>query len=721
MRLLLWHKIIMLFAAVTVVLSAFLLVATSRTLSELRTEIQRDGERILAQQTEGYLLSLVREQRRALEARLAHARDAAIYASSIVGQMPELDDPQARDREITTSLQSFHAAVRSSPFVFVIAESGAGWYQGKDGRVDGGRMEAHRGQPRRAQSRPMRPGEGYWGAVYENPLAASYELMIDALSPIYRGGELWGHAGVALSVTDLITQFNQRSLIPGSYTFIIDSGKRLIGAPPQGRVELAAPETYTPRGLMDLGRSDSATLDAAIDEMALGAATVRDVNIKGDSKYIAFQPLDNIDWRLGLVVTVSMATAASGELETTVQEASRRAILAIVAAIALMVMAAIGSSAMLSRTIVAPLRLMTSASESIMAGDFASRVTVTSSDELGRLGQVFNTMAEHIQTLIRDLEHRASELRQANELLQRAHDQLERRVEARTAELREAQRQLVQAAHRAGRAEVASNVLHNVGNVLNSVNVSAALVTHHLRSSRISKLVQTAGLLSAHQADLATYLTSDPAGKNIPRYLIKLAEHVESERQVVLDELAGLNKNIDHIRHIVTAQQNYAGATHLVEDVAVSELIEDALRINAVALDRLGVVVVRELAAVPPVSTEKHKLLQILINLISNAKHALGASERPERTLEVRADEPRAGVVRIQIIDNGVGIPADNLERLFHHRFTTRKDGHGFGLHGSAIAAREMGISLSAHSDGPGAGAVFTVEIPRQHGEKTNG
>lgn len=715
MRLLLWHKIIMVFAAVTVVLSVFLLVATSRTLGELRTEIQHDGERILAEQTEGYLLSLVREQRRALEARLAHARDAAIYASAVIGRMQEHADPQAQDHDITTFLQSFHATVRSSPFVFIVAESGAGWYQGKDGGVDSGQMQAHLGQQRRARDR--RPGEGYWGVVYENPLAASYELMVDALSPIYRGGELWGHAGVALSLTDLITQFNQRSLIPGSYTFIIDSTKRLIGAPPQGRVELAAPEAYTPRGLIDLGRSDSATLDAAIDEMALGAATVRSVDIKGDSKYVAFQPLDNIDWRLGLVVTVSMATAASRELETTVQQASRRAILAIVAAIALMVMAAIGSIALLSRTIVAPLRLMTAASESIMAGDFASRVPVTSSDELGRLGQVFNTMAEHIQTLISDLEHRASELRQANELLQRAHDQLERRVEARTAELREAQRQLLEAAHRAGRSEVASNVLHNVGNVLNSVNVSAAMVSHHLRSSRIGKLVQAAGLLSAHQADLATYLTSDPAGKNIPRYLIKLSEHVESERQVVLAELAALDKNIDHIRHIVTVQQSYAGATHLVEDIAVGDLIEDALRINAAGLERAGAVVVRELAAVSPVSTEKHKLLQILINLISNAKHALSASAGPERTLVVRMDEPRAGVVRIQIIDNGIGISADNLARLFQHRFTTRKDGHGFGLHGSAITAREMGISLSAHSDGPGAGAVFTVEIPRQHGE----
>ena len=718
MRLLLWHKIIMVFAAVTVALSVFLLVATRRTLSELRTEIQRDGERILAQQTEGYLLSLVREQRRALEARLAHARDAAIYASSVIGRMQEHVDPQARDRDITTFLQSFHTTVRSSSFVFIIAESGEGWYQGRDERVDSGRMGAHLGQQRRARDR--RPGEGYWGVVYENPLAASYELMVDALSPIYRGGALWGHAGVALSVTDLITQFNQRSLIPGCYTFFIDSGKRLIGAPPQGRVELAAPGAYTPRGLIDLGRSDSATLDAAIDEMALGAATVRSVDIKGDAKYVAFQPLDNIDWRLGLVVTVSMATAASGELATTVQEASRRAILAIVAAIALMVMAAIGSSALLSRTIVAPLRLMTAASESIMAGDFASRVPVTSSDELGRLGQVFNTMAGQLQALISDLEHRASELRQANELLQRAHDQLERRVEARTAELREAQRQLVEVAHRAGRSEVASNVLHNVGNVLNSVNVSAALVSHQLRSSRIGKLVQAAGLLSANQADLATYLTSDPAGKNIPRYLIKLAEHVESERQVVLDELAQLDKNIDHIRHIVTVQQKHAGATHLVEDVAVGDLIEDALRINASGLERAGTLVKRELAAVLPVSTEKHKLLQILINLISNAKHALSASERPERTLEVRLDEPRAGVVRIQIIDNGIGMSADNLERLFHHRFTTRKDGHGFGLHGSAITAREMGISLSARSDGPGAGAVFTVEIPRQHGEKTH-
>jgi signal transduction histidine kinase len=121
---------------------------------------------------------------------------------------------------------------------------------------------------------------------------------------------------------------------------------------------------------------------------------------------------------------------------------------------------------------------------------------------------------------------------------------------------------------------------------------------------------------------------------------------------------------------------------------------------------------------VPPLITEKHKVLQILVNLMRNAKYALDEGGRPEKLMRVRAELNGHGTVRISIIDDGVGIAPENLTRIFGHGFTTRKAGHGFGLHSGALAAKELGGTLIAQSDGPGCGANFTLELPL---ERPNG
>jgi len=158
-------------------------------------------------------------------------------------------------------------------------------------------------------------------------------------------------------------------------------------------------------------------------------------------------------------------------------------------------------------------------------------------------------------------------------------------------------------------------------------------------------------------------------------------------------------------------QQGYATASGVTETVKVADLVDDALRLNEGALDRHGVRVIREIEATPPILVEKHKVLQILVNLIRNAKYACDESGRTDKQLTVRLsnDDHR---VQIAVIDNGVGIPKENLTRIFAHGFTTRKDGHGFGLHSGALAACELGGRLSAHSDGTGKGATFILELP---------
>jgi len=289
-------------------------------------------------------------------------------------------------------------------------------------------------------------------------------------------------------------------------------------------------------------------------------------------------------------------------------------------------------------------------------------------------------------------------------------------AEARLGELN---RQLVDTSRRAGMAEVATSVLHNVGNVLNSVNVSSSLVADKIRQSKVGNVARAIALFPPGEADLAAFLTLDPKGRQLPAYLASLSTHLSREQAELQAEVETLLKNISHIREIVAMQQGYARISGLLELLPVNELVEDALRMNTLALDRHQITMVRELEPVAPLLLDKHKVLQILINLLRNAKHACEDSSRTDKEIRVRVRES-GGIVAISVADNGVGIPPENLTRIFNHGFTTRADGHGFGLHSGALAARDMGGSLTAFSAGPGQGAVFTLEIPRQHTKLTS-
>ena len=184
-----------------------------------------------------------------------------------------------------------------------------------------------------------------------------------------------------------------------------------------------------------------------------------------------------------------------------------------------------------------------------------------------------------------------------------------------------------------------------------------------------------------------------------------------AEQAKIAGELDALRRNVEHIKEIVAMQQNYATVGGVKEVIDLVSLVEDSLRLNEGSFKRHGLEVVRELASVPPMNVEKHKILQILVNLVGNAKHACDDSGRADRRLTVRVANGN-GSVKISIIDNGIGIPPENLTRIFNYGFTTRKGGHGFGLHNSALAAKEMGGSLTVLSGGPGQGADFTLELP---------
>jgi PAS domain S-box-containing protein len=278
-------------------------------------------------------------------------------------------------------------------------------------------------------------------------------------------------------------------------------------------------------------------------------------------------------------------------------------------------------------------------------------------------------------------------------------------------ELERVHKLLMTASRQAGMAEVATNVLHNVGNILNSINISASLVTERVKQSKAPGVARLAALLREKGAAAGDFLANDERGKQIPEYLASLGEQLIGDQKMALEELASLRDNLEHIKDTVAMQQNYAKLCGVTETIAVVDLVEDSLRLNAGAFVRHGVTLRREFSEVPPITVDKHKVLQILVNLVRNAKYACDESGRSDKLLTLRIESAPAGV-RICVIDNGVGIPAENMSRLFTHGFTTRASGHGFGLHSGALAAQELGGSLRVTSDGPGCGAAFILELP---------
>jgi len=314
----------------------------------------------------------------------------------------------------------------------------------------------------------------------------------------------------------------------------------------------------------------------------------------------------------------------------------------------------------------------------------------------------------------RRVAEKTQELAAANASLRETAERLEAEIAERSrvaAQMEQTYKDLLVASREAGMSEVATNVLHNVGNVLNSVNISASLVADHVARLRVANVSRVADLLDANSEEIVTFLTTDPRGRQLPAYIRDLGQHLTQQQEAIIRELEFVRKKIAHIKDIVVVQQDYARVSGLAEPVRLSELVEDALHINTDVPSQNRVEFIAEIPPDDEILVERHKLLQILVNLVQNARHACEESDAKDKRVIVRVSKEEDRV-KIAVIDNGVGIPHQNLTKIFNHGFTTRKDGHGFGLHSGALVAKELGGTLVAESPGPGLGATFTLDLP---------
>jgi signal transduction histidine kinase len=399
--------------------------------------------------------------------------------------------------------------------------------------------------------------------------------------------------------------------------------------------------------------------------------------------------------RLGVIrygiSTARMYATIVAEKRNAVREISRNIfyVLAISLGIFIVVMQAARSQA---RAITKPIVELTEATKAIAQGDYSLPLKVVSGDEIGTLADNFDKMRITVKEYTGNLEAMVFE---------------------RTKELKAAQKDLVDKAHKAGMADIAAGTLHNVGNILNSVRVSVEIIGAKANDLPLQELIRANGLLRENMDTIKTFMLDDPRGKKLLHYYLQLEEPFNNATATIQQNIRRLSEKVNTINDVIAAQQNYAGVGGLTEKANLSDIIEDALLMQSGSLERHKIYVVKEFHEAPEIMVQKTKLVHILVNLIKNAKDAMVGLDPAIKKLNISV-QGEDGSIIIRVKDTGCGIRQENINKIFSYGFSTKKNGHGFGLHSSANYMKEMGGEMWADSEGEGKGAQFVLKFPKK-------
>lgn len=269
--------------------------------------------------------------------------------------------------------------------------------------------------------------------------------------------------------------------------------------------------------------------------------------------------------------------------------------------------------------------------------------------------------------------------------------------------------ELIDKAHKAGMADVATGVLHNVGNILNSINASTSAINQTLKNSRIKNLEKANKLLREQIDD---FVSEDPKKKMLLEYFLKIEEPIKKEYEHLIRQKNRLREKVNLIADVISTQQDLSKAHAFMQEVDIQKLFENTLTLHAGSIERHGLTIETEYEDVPPIMIEKTKVMHILFNILNNAKESMKEAMVQEKILKVKCWQDKE-YVQLSITDNGTGIRKENIDKIFNQGFTTKKKGHGFGLHSSANYIKEMNGKIQAFSEGPGKGATFTLSFPK--------
>lgn len=278
--------------------------------------------------------------------------------------------------------------------------------------------------------------------------------------------------------------------------------------------------------------------------------------------------------------------------------------------------------------------------------------------------------------------------------------------------LQKLNKELIVSARRAGMSDIAVNILHNIGNILNSVNVINDFIYDKISNSKISNMSKGIELLKKNIAKHDNDFMLTTKGFQTIEYFEQLSHYWSEEQASLLNEVKTLKNHIKKINNVVKMQQAISGVVGHVEYTNLHEAMDDALMVVLESIRKRNIEVVKEYQPLSFVLIDKIKLLQILLNLVNNALDALNESNQEKHILTIAVGLYGPETCFISVTDNGSGIKTENLSKIFTYGFSTKETGHGFGLHSSLLLAKELKGSLTVSSAGPDCGATFTLTIP---------
>ena len=389
--------------------------------------------------------------------------------------------------------------------------------------------------------------------------------------------------------------------------------------------------------------------------------------LQGDTINRVYSVMPDIDNKPALLLEVDVPRSITARGQQAVSFALASLLGAGVIIIVLLIV-------VIQKMMLSPLRDLTDhAVEISRSNDLTVRLSTDRKDEIGILNKEFNRMIEQLAV---------------------------------------ARKTLMDQSYQSGRAEVAVNVLHSVGNALNGVVISSYQLMEKAQNSCVGDVSKVAGLLREPEGGLARFLTEDPRGRMVPQYLASVGTVLEEERQYVLNEALALQDKVNHIKDIINSQQSFSRQPQVNETEQPDDLLEEALKLSTDQRADTAIEIQREYQTVPKIKVDRHKVLQILLNLINNGRTACMESDRQDKIIVLRLFSTQPDRVVMQVVDNGIGIPSEALNRIFEQGYITHKAGKGFGLHANSLKAYELGGKLTVQSDGPGLGTTSTLQIP---------